>query len=122
MISYEVYKWLHIVGLALTLTGTMGLLFSFAMNGPSPQLRKVGFLSHGIGLVVMLVAGFGMAARLGYFANLPGWIYAKIGLWIVLGGIIAGIKRKASEKFLALFLIILTITALGAYLAIFKPF
>ena len=41
---------------------------------------------HGLGVLVMLVAGFGLLARLNISSfPWPTWVFIKVGLWLVLG-------------------------------------
>ncbi len=120
--SYEVYKIIHILGLVFLTFGLFGLA-SIIWNGatPQPRLRKLMLAAHGIGLVLMLVAGFGLAARLGLARQMPNWIYAKIGIWLVVGALPALIRRmpqKVGLWVVATFILIL----LAVIFAITKPF
>jgi hypothetical protein len=122
MIDYQIYKIIHLTGLALLLMGLSGLLFAFAMSKEIPRkLRSMGFAIHGIGLFLILLGGFGMAARLGIVSGLPAWIYAKIGIWLLLGGAVALVKRRSqwAGKIVAG---ITVLVGTAAYLAIYKPF
>lgn len=40
---------------------------------------------HGMGLLISLISGFGMLAKLQIFAAMPTWVWIKIALWLVLG-------------------------------------
>jgi hypothetical protein len=120
--TYEFYKILHIAGLLLTVFGLFGLA-SVQWNGSTPQvfLRKIWMISHGTGLLFLVVSGFGMAARLGITSPLPKWIYAKLVIWLLLGALIALIKRiprKSATWIISVFVLALA----AALLAITKPF
>lgn len=124
--SYEFYKVLHLFGLFLTFTGlTIVLISSWMAKAKSVevpnQIRILGAATHGVGLIFVLVAGFGLAARLNYMQGLPGWIYAKLVLWLIAGGIFAVAKRK-SEKGLIIYTVFILTATLGAWLAVNKPF
>lgn len=120
--SYEFYKVLHLLGVFLTLTGLIGIAtLKWAGTGLPAAPRRAFFLMHGIGLLIAFVAGFGLAARLGMFANLQGWVWAKIGLWLAMGGLIAVAKRKG-EMGVTLILSFIALAGVAAWLAIFKPF
>ena len=83
--------------------------------------RKWSAMFHGIGLLVTLVAGFGLLAKLGYMAALPGWAVAKLVIWLILGGLPALIYRK--PKLAKLFwVLILAFAGTAAWLATTKPF
>jgi len=122
MISYQVYKIIHLGGIALILLGLGIILGAFATSATvAPRLRLTGFLAHGLGLLVALTGGFGMAARLGIVTGLPGWIYAKIAIWVLLGAGIALTKRKANWG-PALVAVFAFLVGTATALAIFKPF
>ena len=120
--SYEFYKILHILGIMLLFFGFGGLLISaYARVELKKQARIMGFVAHGVGLMVILVSGFGMAARLGMMSGLPGWVKAKIGIWALLGIMISVVKRKGYIGWpVAILLWGLGTTA--AIFAITKPF
>ena len=122
MISYETYKIIHLIAIVLLFSGLVGLL-TIQMSGGAlvGRVRSMVFASHGIGFLLLLVSGFGLAARLGLFSSLPGWVFAKIGVWLVLGGAIAVVKRKGMIG-LPLFLILIGLFAATAIIAITKPF
>ncbi len=121
MISYEIYKILHLAGIALILLGLGTVLGGYAISKNVPgKLRLTGFLTHGLGMVLALTGGFGMAARLGMASGFPQWIYAKIAIWFLLGVGISLAKRKASWA-LSLILFYTFLVAAAAGLALFKP-
>ncbi|MBC7372058.1 MAG: hypothetical protein H7326_10860 [Bdellovibrionaceae bacterium] len=119
---YEFYKVLHIIGLLLLffgLSSAMTLkLAGVPFQGPA---KKLAMICHGIGLTVMLIAGFGLTAKMGMMGNLPGWVYAKLGIWVILGGSIALAKRKGDIGW-PLMILFVGLGATAAYLAIYKPF
>lgn len=57
------------------------------------SIRKLGSITSGIGLLLILIAGFGLIARMGYSYTAP-WIIVKFLIWLALGGMIAVINRK----------------------------
>jgi hypothetical protein len=120
--SYEFYKIVHLIGLMLLFFGLSGAL-TLKMAGAPFQgtVKKMAFITHGIGLALLLIAGFGMAARMGMMGNLPGWVYAKLCVWLVLGGSIALAKRKGQIGW-PLMILFVGLGATAAWLAIMKPF
>lgn len=120
--SYEFYKVLHVSGMVLTLFGLFGLA-SVLWNdaAPKPGLRKLWMISHGVGLLLLIVAGFGLLARLGLARQVPDWAYAKMGIWFLLGAILSLIKRKPRNAPVWIALIfVLVILAIS--FAVTKPF
>ena len=73
-----------------------------------------------IGLLVILVAGFGLKAKL-QIVNWPGWLIAKLIIWLVLGALLAVINRKPSAG-LPLWILVIILGAAAAYLVQYKPF
>ncbi len=73
------YKVLHLSGVIILFIG----LASALMPKETPS-RKTGQIFHGIGLVILLVTGFGFIAKsptIGY----PWWIIVKLVLWLAFG-------------------------------------
>lgn len=121
---YEVYKVIHLFGILLLFT-SLGGLAMLSLRGGSPEetkpLKKMLMIIHGIALLVVFVAGFGLMARLGMMgAGWPTWIFGKLAVWIVLGGAAALVaKRPAMGKLWYLVLPLLGATA--ALFAVYKP-
>lgn len=91
--SHQIYQILHLLGILMVFTG-YGALLGRALSGSDcPSTKKLGSITSGIGLVLILVAGFGLIARLGYSYSEP-WILIKLVIWVLLGGLIAWINRK----------------------------
>jgi hypothetical protein len=121
MISYPVYKIVHFVGMFMLLSALGGLALHAAQGGGRsfPWKRKVALI-HGLGMFFVLVGGFGMLARLGITGGLPGWIVAKLCIWLVLGSMMALLPRKPQWA-AGLWTAIIVLGGLAAYLAGFKP-
>jgi len=83
--------------------------------------RRPVAITHGIGMVLVLVGGFGMLARLGIFWPWPGWVIGKIVIWLVFGVLVAVIGR-APTLAKPLWWITIALGAIAAYLALNKPF
>ena len=116
--SYEFYKILHVFS-ALLLMTSLGVLA--AALSPADRLRRLAGVAHGIALVLLLVAGFGLAARLQMFGNLPLWVYLKIGLWLLFGLAVVPLRRKP-EWSLGIWVLLPVMASIAAWLAISKPF
>lgn len=120
--SYEFYKVLHIIG-AFAVILALGGLTLHIMNGGTRNYphRRFIMITHGIALFLILVAGFGLLARLGLTSNMPGWAWAKLVIWVLLGVIPAVIYRKTQLAMVNWF-VILALAGAAAWLAINKPF
>jgi hypothetical protein len=125
--SLQVYQILHMGGFALVFVA-LGGMASFAMQtagvtiaeGETPPARpKLWAILHGLGLVLLLVAGFGALAKLGYKGP-PAWAWGKLVIWLLLGATPVIFKRApqvAKPLVAALPLIALA----AAALAVLKP-
>ena len=120
--SREFYLFLHLTGIMILFFGLAALLV-LGLTGQfqNKRARLLGFVSHGIGLFLMIFSGFGLAAKLGLLANLPGWLYVKIGVWVLLGASVSLLRRKPQLAVMSYALIIL-LGATAAYMGLFKPF
>lgn len=120
--SYPVYKLLHLVGLFLVFTSMGGLVLHAAQGGSRHGLaRGLVFGTHGIGLLLLLVSGFGMLARLGMTSNIPGWAWAKVVVWLVIGGL-AALPLRVPALARPLWVVVPILGTLAAWLALFEPF
>lgn len=118
MFSYQVYKLVHYAGLLLIFTAFGGMLFARPKDNPN---RATLFALHGTGLLLMLVGGFGMLARLGIMSGgFPLWIWLKLGVWIALGGFIVLAKRKPEWKKI-LIPVLVGFGLASAAFALYKP-
>lgn len=106
------YHLLHIVGLILVFIGFGALL--------SSEGAKSSMKWHGTGLLISLVSGFGMLAKMGLFSALPTWVFIKLGLWVVLAFLPVLAKRRVVKAPVVLVIAVL-IGALMGYLGYLKP-
>ena len=114
------YKILHILGLLLAFAALGALTFEAHVGrAENKEGRRLTGIAHGAGLLLLLVSGFGMLARLG--GGFPGWVIAKIVIWLVIGGIIALIRRQPRWAGFLWFALPVLGTFAG-YLALYKPF
>lgn len=107
-----VYHILHIVGLILVFIGFGALL--------SSEGAKSSMKWHGTGLLISLVSGFGMLAKMGIMGAMPVWVYIKLGLWLVLGGLPILAKRRVVKPVVVV-VVAAMIGACMGYLGYMKP-
>jgi hypothetical protein len=123
MFSYQLYNLLHILGIVLVFMALGALAFHGA-NGGTKDTNKVRGLvmgTHGVGLLLILVAGFGMLARTrSMAAGLPGWLHPKLLIWVLIGAAPAVLNRKP-EWGKVLWFVLPLLAATAAYFAINHP-
>jgi hypothetical protein len=105
------YHIAHLVGLIFVFTGFGALL--------STETARSAMKWHGIGLVISLISGFGLVAKLGLSYSSP-WLIVKMALWLVLGFLPVLARRKILSAQAVLLLAILT-GAVLAWLGYLKP-
>ena len=109
--DYTTYKIIHLVGIAALAIGLGGMM-------AGGNNRKVFSILQGLALLVMLVSGFGLLARLhlGY----PHFAIAKTVLWVVIG-ITPMFVRRFRVPLVAALIISLTLIGIMAWLGVVKP-
>jgi hypothetical protein len=124
VISYPVYRVVHLLGIFILFVILGGLAYgaSRADTGGAVS-RRTGMVLHGVGLFIVLLGGFGLLARLGVMHGMswPGWVWAKLGIWALLGAAVV-VPRRKPEWAGGLLLLLPALGGLAAWLAIFKPF
>jgi len=123
MVSLTVYKVLHVFSIVLTFT-VLGALALHSANGGSREsnsVRKLTGMLHGIGLVLILVSGMGALARLGTSGGFPGWVWAKLVIWLVVGAS-AMVFRRSPALSKQLLWLLPVLAGVAAWLAFYKPF
>lgn len=116
---FELYKFLHIVGLLLLFAAMGGSVITAGTADRS--WKKMHGIMHGLGAFLLLLGGFGMLAKLQIISGWPGWVWGKLAIWVLLGGA-PFVLRKVPEKARGLLFGMLALGVLAAYLALYKPF
>lgn len=91
----QFYQILHVFGAFMIMLAYGGLIVRSALKQDSPGVRRMGAITSGIGLLLMLVSGFALLHKLQY--GFPAWAIFKMVLWAVLGGLIVFINRKPEQ-------------------------
>jgi len=122
VISLTVYKVVHLLGIMLTITALGGMAVHAANGGTRREslTRSLTTAVHGTGLLLVLVAGFGMLARLGASAA-SGWVMVKLAIWLLLGGA-ALVPYRRPQLARAVFIAVPLLAVLAGIMALTKPF
>jgi len=120
--SHSFYLIIHLAGLAITVQALTALAFvnESTESNESPRRRLLS-VAHGTGLFLLLLGGFGMLARLGTAFPWPGWVWLKLGIWVILGAAVALIKRRQFDA-ATWFYAITAAVLLAASMGVLKPF
>lgn len=125
MLPYAFYKLVHILGIALALVSLGGFAVHALHGGAKSDNRARTLLiaMHGVGAFLILLGGFGLLARLNFPHGepFPGWLWAKLIVWLAVAAIVMLPYRKPNAaRPMLLALPLLAVTA--ALMAVYKPF
>jgi len=109
--SYTTYKIIHLIGVAALAMGVGGMM-------AGGEKRKLFSIVQGIALLVMLVSGFGILAKLKL--GFPHFAMAKTGLWVVIG-VMPVILRKLKVPAVVGVIVSLGLVGVMAWLGVLKP-
>ncbi|MCZ6486114.1 MAG: hypothetical protein O6826_10495 [Acidobacteria bacterium] len=122
MMSYPVFKVLHLIGVFMVLVSLGGLIVLGAAGELNhSRWRKLAALTNGIGLAVVFIGGFGLLGLLQLGWPWPGWIFSKIFIWLLFG-VMMVLAKRAPESGKYLWWGSLLLAGVAAYLANLKPF
>jgi hypothetical protein len=122
VIMLAVYRNIHLLGIFMVLMALGGVFLHHILGGTRDHAwRKPVAITHGIGLFLVLLGGFGMLARLGIHWPWPGWVLVKVVIWIILGALGAVAARKTTLA-QPLWWMTIVLGGLAAYVAGNKPF
>lgn len=114
----QIYQIIHLTGVLMVFIAYGGLIVRSATGSNDKGIRRLGALTSGIGLFLILLGGFGLLAVLNY--GWPLWILIKAAIWFALGGMIALINRKPEYSQLSWWSTIL-LGVLALLMVILKP-
>lgn len=113
--SYQFYKMLHVISIVVFFS----LFAAAAYSGQSTKKNKA---LTGIMLLIILVGGMGLVAKVGisHGAGWPLWLKAKLGIWFIVG--VAGhvIIKRAPQHAVKAFWASVGLLTLASYLANYK--
>jgi len=114
--SYELFKFLHVVGVATSVTALTIVLF---MDKPVHHIRGFSLASSGL----ILISGSLMVYYRKYYDfPVPTWILIKLTMWFFLFLAGALFSKKLKEHRMRSLVILLLAGLLSAAMGIFKPF
>lgn len=122
--SPNVYKLVHVAGLLMVFM-SLGATALHAMNGgtkSSNQARGLTTATYAVGLLLILLGGFGWLGASGMMSEgMPGWTWAKLGIWMAVGALLALPNVRPEYSRLA-WILAPVLGVIGGWLAGYKPF
>lgn len=118
--SLTTYKIIHLIGIFLVLSGIGGIWALMASRAAqsSPTLRRLLMTGHGLAMVLILIGGFGMLARLGIHGGWPAWIWIKLGIWLLVA-VWPVVLRRIGSPAPVLFYLAPLLATIAAWAAVF---
>ncbi|MFP4167000.1 MAG: hypothetical protein ACLFUF_07540 [Opitutales bacterium] len=113
------YNILHLIGILMLFLGYGALLGRSLAGSEHAGVKKLGSITSGIGLVLILIAGFALISKMHYSFSAP-WLIGKMLIWLALGGLIVLINRKPNLA-VALWWALVLLGALAGIFVYIKP-
>ena len=108
---------LHLLGVFLLFSGLGALALA---DGNGSGARKLPSIAHGTGLLVILATGVSLLVTMGFSSGMPLWVWGKIAIWVVFGGVVVAFRRAPDLK-VPLFFSLPILGAIAAWLALTRP-
>ncbi len=113
--SYEVYKMIHVVSIVI-------FFALFAAAAYSQKNEKREKILTGVFLLLILVSGMGLLARIGIQHGVawPNWVRAKLTIWLVVGVLGHMMMKRFPQHAVKSFWGSVGLLTLASYFANFK--
>ena len=108
---------IHIVSIVIFFS----LFAAAAYSGKNEKLNKI---LTGVFITFVLVSGMGLIARIGisHGAGWPAWLYVKLAIWLVVGGLGHMVIKRFPQHGVKAFWGSVGLLTLASYMANYKPF
>ena len=110
--TYEFYKFIHIISIGIFLM-MVSMAFTKTTNS------KADSMFPGILGLLILISGMGLLAKLSI--GFPTWVIIKLALWLVIVGLSSMGIRRLKHKSKALISIVMLLFMLATSVAIWHP-
>lgn len=122
--SYLTYRLIHL-GAVFGILSALSAASILKLKSSDDSIRsypKALAVVHGVAAFFILLGGFGMLARIGTpEGGLPGWILAKLGIWLSLA-VAMWVQSRSRSGAKAVLLLAPVLALLAAAIAFTKPF
>jgi hypothetical protein len=113
------YHLLHLAGVIFLFTALGSAMMAQREGTAGAAARKLSGITHGLAMLIILVAGFGALAKLGL--GMPGWAWAKLVIWLLLGASPV-LVRKRPDLVKLWWWVLPLLGVVAAWLGHYKPF
>ena len=122
LVSYTTYKTLHLISILVLFMALGGAIFMSLAGADKKGPRVLSMILHGVFVLLVLVGGFGLMARLGvsHKEGWPLWLKVKLGLWLLLGGFVI-VPRRLPKINKVVWPLVVILGFLAVYMAVHKP-
>lgn len=110
--AYTIAKTLHIIGAFMVVLGAGALVFE--KEGGAP--RKLIMIFHGIGMLVLFLAGFAILGFQKYQFGL--WVIVKLVIWLIFGASVVLAKKGIIFKGVGGWIAVIVLAAIAAAMAV----
>lgn len=113
MISYEVYKIVHITAIFFFLSTAGAQL----LGDTNSKLAKI---LNGVATLFILVGGMGLLARIGvsHGEGWPAWVIGKLIVWLLVAILVPVVGKRFSSKGKIAYWAVMGLAFVATYLAV----
>ena len=120
--SIHLFRVVHLIGIFTTLIAMGGLIvLGTADEKVRLRWRRLAVITNGVGLLLAFVGGFGLLGLLKISWVWPGWVFSKVLIWLILGGLVS-VALRAPHLSRPLWWGALLLVGIATYMVTFKPF
>lgn len=116
MTAIYIYKILHLLGAFMVFIGFGALIARTTLAPDNKTCKKLGSITSGIGLFLILLGGFGLIARYN-LSYVDWWLLTKMVIWVAIGGLTV-VANKMPKAGLSLWIGLLVLGAVAASLGL----
>lgn len=108
------YYVLHVIGVILFVA------YAFQAFAHPERGKRTTMMMSGIFALVVLVAGFGLKAKVPHVEGWPLWLIGKLGCWLLIA-LLPGVAYRNHALVGLLRMVTIALVALAVYLVYMKP-
>jgi hypothetical protein len=117
----SIYRFLHVAAIIILFFAYGGLIQgAWTSQNRVFAHKRLFIILHGVGLLLLLISGFGQLARLyGHGSPWPTWVMIKVVVWVLLGVTLSAVLRRPQLN-RYLWILVVGLGSAAAYLGVMK--